>query len=86
MPVPCARLKPSAAAGEEPALALAAIEGGLVVASNELGFTERDVRALCDIDKSSKHLTGTSCGGEDKQQTGGWARLPPLPPEIAVAR
>ncbi|GLC61923.1 hypothetical protein PLESTB_001820000, partial [Pleodorina starrii] len=43
-----------AACGEEPRVALRVGAGGLAVATNEVGFTEADVRALCDVGASSK--------------------------------
>jgi hypothetical protein len=50
-PAPCARRYPGGAA---PRLVLVAGHAGLTLASNEAGFSERDVRALCDVDASAK--------------------------------
>jgi hypothetical protein len=40
--------------GVAPELALVASHAGLALASNEAGFSERDVRALCDVGASAK--------------------------------
>ncbi len=37
---------------------------GLAVATNERGFTERDVRALCDVGASSKEEGASEQTGE----------------------
>ncbi len=52
---PCMHRYPE---GTAPHLALLASCGGLAVGSNECGFTEADVRALCDIGASNKLDSG----------------------------
>lgn len=54
----------SYAAGVDPRLLLILFEDGLLYASNETGFEEANIRAICDMAKSTKNRRVGAFTGE----------------------